>query len=131
MALREIYLNENINNYNEDNQIPDLNVSLEELDVGFNQNPSISMLQLSPPSHVSFDLNDELFVLEDDTETGKIVLQSNSNNDQPISENSSSTYFSYDFNNDILLESALQFERERGDEVTNPQVPDATKKKVK
>jgi hypothetical protein len=80
MALREIYLNENINNYNEDNQIPDLNVSLEELDVGFNQNPSISMLQLSPPSHVSFDLNDELFVLEDDTETGKIVLQSNSNN---------------------------------------------------
>jgi hypothetical protein len=33
----------------------------------------------------------------------------NKNSDQPISENSSSTYFSYDFNNDILLESALQF----------------------
>jgi hypothetical protein len=41
MALREIDLNENIINFNEDNQIPDLNVSLEELDVGFNQSPSL------------------------------------------------------------------------------------------
>jgi hypothetical protein len=80
MALREIDLNENIINFNEDNQIPDLNVSLEELDDGFNQSPSISMLPFSSPSHVPFDLNDELFVLEDDTETGEIVLQSNSNN---------------------------------------------------
>jgi hypothetical protein len=38
------------------------------------------MFQLSSPSHVPFDLNDELFVMEDDTETEKIVLQSNSNN---------------------------------------------------
>ena len=84
MSLREIDLNENITNSYEDNQdeieyhIPDLNVSVEELDISFNQSPSTSTTKFSSPSHF-FDLNDELF-MEDGTQIREVLLQSNSNN---------------------------------------------------
>ena len=75
MSLREIDLNENIasSESNQERQqyyIPDLNVSIEELGVGFNQSPSRNSLP--------FDLNDEPFI-EDDTQIEEILQQLNSN----------------------------------------------------
>jgi hypothetical protein len=91
MSMREINLNENIINSNEGNQerqecyIPDLNATIEELDVGFIQSPSTSLLQCSSSRDpLPFDLNDEL-VMEDDEQVGEILQQSNSNNSEYIS----------------------------------------------
>jgi hypothetical protein len=56
-----------------------LNANIEELDVGFIQSPSTSILQCSSSRGLlPFDLHDEL-VMEDDEQVGEIMQQSNSN----------------------------------------------------
>ncbi|PNX75296.1 mariner transposase [Trifolium pratense] len=138
MSMREIDLNENIINSNEGNQerqeyyIPDLNANIEELDVGFIQSPSTSILQCSSSRGcLPFDLNDEP-VMEDDEQVGDIMQQSNSNNSEYPSDSRSSSQ-SFDFNDDeledIMYPSDSHLEEDSVDDVTSSQVTQAPTRK--